>query len=54
MAPPKPNVTAWLLAPAVAALPLANLLGWPWALTGTGTLWAVTLGGLLAWRRQPA
>ena len=34
-------------APAVAAFPLANLLDWPWALTGTGVLWAVAVGGLL-------
>jgi O-antigen ligase len=53
IAPPKPNGAAWLLAPAVAAFPLANLLDWPWALTGTGALWAVALGGLLAWREQP-
>jgi hypothetical protein len=54
LAPPKPNGAAWLLAPAVAAFPLANLLDWPWALTGTGALWAVAVGGLLAWREQPA
>lgn len=42
------NGAAWLLAPAVAAFPLANLLDWPWALTGTGVLWAVAVGGLLA------
>jgi len=53
IAPPKPNGAAWLLAPAVAAFPLANLLDWPWALTGTGALWAVALGGLLACREQP-
>jgi hypothetical protein len=54
LAPPKPNGAAWLLAPAVAAFPLANQLDWPWALTGTGALWAVAVGGLLAWREQPA
>ena len=53
IAPPKPNGAAWLLAPAVAAFPLANLLDWPWALAGTGALWAVALGGLLAWREHP-
>jgi O-antigen ligase len=52
IAPPTPNGAAWLLAPAVAAFPLANLLDWPWALAGTGALWAVALGGLLGWREQ--
>jgi O-antigen ligase len=42
------NRAVWLLAPAVAAFPLANLLDWPWALTGVGVLWAVALGGLLS------
>ena len=37
LAPPKPNRAAWLLAPAVAAIELANLHDWPWALTGTGS-----------------
>lgn len=46
------NGAAWLLAPAVAAFPLANVLDWPWALTGAGALWALALGGLLAWREQ--
>jgi hypothetical protein len=50
--PPHPNGAAWLLAPAVAAFPLANLLDWPWALIGAGALWAVAVGGLLAWRDQ--
>ena len=50
--PPRVNDAAWLLAPAVAAFPLANLLDWPWALTGTGVLWAVAVGGLLAGRRD--
>jgi O-antigen ligase len=53
IAPPKPSGAAWLLAPAVAAFPLANLLDWPWSLTATGVLWAVAVGGLLAWREQP-
>jgi O-antigen ligase len=44
------NRAAWLLVPAVAAFPLANLLDWPWALTGTGALWALAVGGLLAAR----
>ena len=48
------NGAAWLLAPAVAAFPLANLLDWPWALTGTGVLWAVAVGGLLTGRRACA
>ena len=48
------NSAAWLLAPAVAAFPLANLLDWPWALTGTGALWAVAAGGLLTGRRACA
>ena len=51
--PPRTNAATWLLAPAVAAFPLANLLDWPWALTGTGALWALAAGGLLAWRDQP-
>jgi hypothetical protein len=50
--PPGANGAAWLLAPAVAAFPLANLLDWPWALTGAGVLWALAVGGLLAWRHQ--
>jgi O-antigen ligase len=41
------NQAAWLLAAAVAAFPLANLLDWPWALTGAGALWALAAGGLL-------
>jgi hypothetical protein len=44
----------WLLAPAVAAFPLANLLDWPWALTAVGVLWAVAVGGLLAARGAAA
>ena len=51
--PPRINGAAWLLAPAVAAFPLANLLDWPWALTGTGALWAVAIGGLLAGAAAP-
>jgi O-antigen ligase len=51
--PPRVNPAAWLLAPAVAAFPLANLLDWPWALIGTGALWAVAVGGLLAARHEP-
>ena len=45
--PPTPNAAAWLLAPAVAAFPLANLLDWPWALDGAG-------GAVGAGRRRPA
>jgi len=41
---------AWVLIPAVAAFPLANLLDWPWELTGSGVLWAIAAGGLLACR----
>jgi O-antigen ligase len=48
------NRAAWLLVPAVAAFPLANLLDWPWALTGAGALWALAAGGLLAARRPGA
>lgn len=44
---PAAHLAVWLLAPAVVAFPLANLLDWPWALTGTGALWAVAAGGLL-------
>ena len=50
---------AWLLAPAVVAFPISNLLDWPWELLGTGALWAVAAGGLigscsdsLPWRRR--
>ena len=43
---------AWVLIPAVAAFPLANLLDWPWQLTGSGVLWAVAAGGLLACPQQ--
>ena len=50
--PPTTNGAGWLFAPAVAAFPLANLLDWPWALTGVGVVWALALGGLLAWRFQ--
>ncbi len=39
---------AWILIPAVAAFPLANLLDWPWQLTGSGVLWAIAAGGLIA------
>jgi hypothetical protein len=38
--------------PSTLAFPLANLLDWPWALTGAGVLWALAVGGLLAWRYQ--
>jgi O-antigen ligase len=51
--PPRVNPAAWLLAPAVAAFPLANLLDWPWALMGAGVLWAIATGGLLAGRHEP-
>jgi O-antigen ligase len=51
--PPRVNPAAWLLAPGVAAFPLANLLDWPWALTGAGVLWALAVGGLLAARPAP-
>jgi O-antigen ligase len=50
--PPTTNGAGWLLAPAVGAFPLANLLDWPWALTGAGVVWALAVGGLLAWRFQ--
>jgi O-antigen ligase len=39
---------AWLVAPAVAAFLLANLVDWPWHLAGVGALWAAALGGCLA------
>jgi hypothetical protein len=38
----------WLLGPAVAAFPLANLVDWPWHLAGCGAVWALALGGLMA------
>jgi hypothetical protein len=47
------EAVAWLLAPAVAAFPLSNLLDWPWHLTGTGVLWAIAVGGLLGARLDP-
>ena len=50
---PAVSDAAWLLAPAVAAFPLANLLDWPWALTGAGALWALAAGGLLSARQPP-
>ena len=50
---------AWLLAPAVVAFPISNLLDWPWELLGAGALWAVAAGGLIGrcsdsfrWGRQ--
>ena len=39
---------AWLLAPAVLAFPLANLVDWTWHLAGAAALWAAALGALLA------
>ena len=49
--PPRPSrderYAAWLLLAAVVAFPLANLLDWPWALTGAGALWAIATGGLI-------
>lgn len=42
-----PSESVWLLAPAVVAFPLANLLDWPWELLGAGALWAVAAGGLI-------
>jgi O-antigen ligase len=42
------NPYAYLLVPAVAAFPLANLLDWPWHLLGAGMLWAVATGGVIA------
>ena len=43
----------WLLGPAVAAFPIANLVDWPWQLAGCGAVWALALGGLLAVAGQP-
>jgi O-antigen ligase len=42
------NPYAYLLVPAVAAFPLANLLDWPWHLLGAGMLWAVATGAVIA------
>jgi hypothetical protein len=39
---------AWLVAPAVAAFLVANLVDWPWHLAGVGALWAAALGACLA------
>lgn len=44
---------AWLVAPAVAAFLLANLVDWPWHLAGVGALWAAALGGCLAIEAGP-
>lgn len=38
----------WLLGPAVAVFLIANLVDWPWHLTGLGAAWACALGGCLA------
>jgi O-antigen ligase len=42
------NPYAYLLVPAVAIFPLANLLDWPWHLLGAPMLWAVATGGVIA------
>jgi hypothetical protein len=39
---------AWLVAPAVAAFLLANLVDWPWHLAGLGAVWAAALGACVA------
>ena len=39
---------AWLMAPAVLAFPIANLVDWTWHLAGAAALWAAALGALLA------
>jgi O-antigen ligase len=38
----------WLLGPAVAAFLIANLIDWSWHLAGSGAIWAVAVGGILA------
>jgi O-antigen ligase len=42
------ELDAWLVAPAVAAFLVANLVDWPWHLAGIGALWALALGGCIA------
>lgn len=39
---------AWLFAPAVVCFLLANLLDWEWHLAGSGAVWAIALGALVA------
>jgi len=45
---------AWLLAPAVAAFLIANLVDWSWHLAGAGAIWALCLGGMIAAQDSPA
>ena len=42
------RLAVWLLGPAVAVFLIANLVDWPWHLTGLGAAWACALGGCLA------
>jgi hypothetical protein len=43
---------AWLVAPAVIAFLVASLLDWPWHLAGSGGVFALSLGGVLAIPRE--
>lgn len=45
---------AWPVAPAVVAFLVASLLDWPWHLAGSGAVFAVCLGGVLAIPREEA
>jgi hypothetical protein len=42
------RLAVWLLGPAVGVFLIANLVDWPWHLTGLGAAWACALGGCLA------
>ena len=44
---------AWLFGVAALTFPLANLLDWEWHLAGSGAVWALALGALIA-RPAPA
>mgnify|MGYP000439200063 CR=1 FL=1 len=39
---------AWLVLPAAAAFPAANLVDWPWHLAGLGAVWALSAGAIIA------
>lgn len=43
---------AWLLGPAAAAFLAANLVDWPWHLAGSGSVWALAMGAILASGRR--
>lgn len=43
---------AWLVWPAAAAFPAANLVDWPWHLAGLGAVWALSAGAIIATLRN--